>query len=129
MRRKALPRFALIALACAMLASLTWILQRHGQQSESFPNYSSFRTLPEGATATDLVLTVTQMLRQKKVVGKFVEFHGPGIAALTLPDRATVANMDPESGAAIGVLHVMDGALANTKHTEPPREPTTTAAA
>src|SRR5207249_6066274 len=49
--------------------------------------------LREGATATDLVLTVTQMLRQKGVVGKFVEFYGPGLADLTLADRATIANM------------------------------------
>jgi len=55
--------------------------------------------LPAGATATDLVLTVTQMLRKKGVVDKFVEFTGSGIAALSLPDRATIANMAPEYGA------------------------------
>ncbi|MGC2727237.1 MAG: aconitase family protein, partial [Candidatus Acidiferrales bacterium] len=55
--------------------------------------------LPEGATATDLVLTVTQMLRKKGVVGKFVEFYGTGLSSLTLPDRATIANMAPEYGA------------------------------
>ena len=55
--------------------------------------------LPEGATATDLVLTVTQMLRKKGVVGKFVEFFGPGLAELPLADRATIANMAPEYGA------------------------------
>src|SRR6202158_1248460 len=54
--------------------------------------------LPEGATATDLVLTVTQMLRKKGVVGKFVEFYGTGLSSLTLPDRATIANMAPEYG-------------------------------
>jgi aconitate hydratase len=59
-------------------------------------------TLREGATATDLVLTVTQMLRQKGVVGKFVEFHGPGLDQLSLPDRATIANMSPEYGATCG---------------------------
>jgi aconitate hydratase len=56
-------------------------------------------TLPEGATATDLVLTVTQMLRKRGVVGKFVEFTGPGLSRLPLPDRATIANMSPEFGA------------------------------
>ncbi len=55
--------------------------------------------LPEGATATDLVLTVTQMLRQKGVVGKFVEFYGAGLAGLPLADRATISNMSPEQGA------------------------------
>jgi aconitate hydratase len=62
--------------------------------------------LREGATATDLVLTVTQMLRKKGVVGKFVEFHGPGVAALTLADRATIANMAPEYGATIGFFPI-----------------------
>jgi aconitate hydratase len=55
--------------------------------------------LPEGATATDLVLTVTQMLREKGVVGKFVEFYGSGLAGLPLADRATISNMSPEQGA------------------------------
>ena len=55
--------------------------------------------LPEGCTATDLVLTITQMLRKKGVVGKFVEFYGTGLSALSLADRATVANMAPEYGA------------------------------
>ena len=62
--------------------------------------------LPEGATATDLVLTVTQMLRKKGVVGKFVEFYGPGLAALPLTDRATIANMAPEYGATMGFFPV-----------------------
>ncbi len=62
--------------------------------------------LPEGATATDLVLTVTQMLRAHGVVGKFVEFFGPGIADMALPDRATVANMAPEYGATMGFFPV-----------------------
>src|SRR5262249_50811505 len=60
----------------------------------------------EGATATDLVLTVTQMLRQKGVVGKFVEFYGPGLAELALADRATIANMAPEYGATCGIFPV-----------------------
>jgi aconitate hydratase len=62
--------------------------------------------LNEGCTATDLVLTVTQMLRQKGVVGKFVEFYGAGLSALSLPDRATVANMAPEYGATMGFFPV-----------------------
>src|SRR3984885_959690 len=62
--------------------------------------------LPEGATATDLVLTVTQMLRKKGVVGKFVEFHGPGVSALSLADRATIGNMAPEYGATIGFFPI-----------------------
>jgi aconitate hydratase len=62
--------------------------------------------LPEGATATDLVLTVTQMLRQHKVVGKFVEFFGPGLDQLPLADRATIANMAPEYGATMGFFPV-----------------------
>ncbi len=64
--------------------------------------------LPEGATATDLVLTVTQMLRKKGVVNKFVEFYGEGISALSLPDRATIANMAPEYGATMGFFPVDD---------------------
>ena len=64
--------------------------------------FKLYGELPEGATATDLVLTVTQMLREKGVVGKFVEFFGPGLSKLTLPDRATIANMSPEYGATMG---------------------------
>jgi aconitate hydratase len=60
--------------------------------------------LAEGATATDLVLTVTEMLRQKGVVGKFVEFHGPGVATMPVADRATVGNMAPEYGATCGIF-------------------------
>src|SRR5687767_1034122 len=59
--------------------------------------------LSEGATATDLVLTVTQMLRERGVVGKFVEFFGPGLPCLTIADRATIANMAPEYGATCGI--------------------------
>ena len=62
--------------------------------------------LPEGSTATDLVLTVTQMLRKKGVVGKFVEFFGSGVAALPLADRATIGNMAPEYGATIGFFPI-----------------------
>ena len=67
--------------------------------------------LPEGATATDLVLTVTQMLRAKKVVGKFVEFYGAGLADMALADRATIANMAPEYGATCGFFPVDDVTL------------------
>src|SRR5690606_22173110 len=62
--------------------------------------------LPEGATATDMVLTVTQMLRKKGVVGKFVEFYGPGLDGLTLEDQATIANMAPEYGATCGFFPI-----------------------
>ncbi|MEM9290938.1 MAG: aconitate hydratase AcnA [Acidobacteriota bacterium] len=62
--------------------------------------------LPEGATATDLVLMVTERLRQKGVVGKFVEFYGPGLANLRLADRATIANMAPEYGATCGIFPI-----------------------
>jgi aconitate hydratase len=64
--------------------------------------------LKEGVTATDLVLTITEMLRKEKVVGKFVEFFGEGTSSLTLPDRATVANMAPEYGATMGFFPVDD---------------------
>ncbi|KAA0676807.1 aconitate hydratase AcnA [Roseomonas genomospecies 6] len=62
--------------------------------------------LKEGTTATDLVLTVTQMLRKKGVVGKFVEFYGPGLDHLTLADRATIGNMAPEYGATCGIFPI-----------------------
>src|SRR6201989_1878363 len=62
--------------------------------------------LPEGSTATDLVLTITEMLRQHGVVGKFVEFYGPGVSALPLANRATIGNMSPEFGATIAVFPV-----------------------
>ena len=67
--------------------------------------------LPAGATATDLVLTCTEMLRKKKVVGKFVEFYGPGLSSLALADRATIANMAPEYGATMGFFPVDDETL------------------
>src|SRR5262249_26935898 len=62
--------------------------------------------LRDGVTATDLVLTVTQMLRKRGVVDKFVEFYGPGLSAMSLPDRATIANMSPEYGATMGFFPV-----------------------
>jgi aconitate hydratase len=64
--------------------------------------------LQEGATATDLVLTVTELLRKTKVVGKFVEFFGPGVSDLPIPDRATISNMAPEYGATVGLFPVDD---------------------
>lgn len=67
--------------------------------------------LQEGITATDLVLTVTQMLRAKGVVGRFVEFFGPGLASMTLADRATIANMAPEYGATCGFFGIDDKTL------------------
>ena len=67
--------------------------------------------LPEGATSTDLVLTVTQMLRKKGVVEKFVEFYGSGLSALSVADRATIGNMSPEYGATIGFFPVDDETL------------------
>jgi aconitate hydratase len=63
-------------------------------------------SLPEGATATDLVLTITEMLRQHGVVGKFVEFHGEGVAAVPLANRATIGNMSPEYGSTIAVFPI-----------------------
>jgi aconitate hydratase len=73
--------------------------------------------LREGITATDLVLTVTELLRKHKVVGKFVEFFGAGTAALTLPDRATLANMAPEYGATMGFFPVDDVTLDYLRNT------------
>jgi aconitate hydratase len=73
--------------------------------------------LPEGATATDLVLRVTEMLRKKGVVGKFVEFYGPGIASLSLADRATIGNMSPEYGATCAIFPVDDETIEYLRFT------------
>jgi aconitate hydratase A / 2-methylisocitrate dehydratase len=78
--------------------------------------------LPEGATATDLVLTVTEMLRRKGVVGKFVEFYGSGLSNLSVPDRATIANMAPEYGATMGFFPVDAETLAYLQFTARPHE-------
>ncbi|MBL8676804.1 MAG: aconitate hydratase AcnA, partial [Alphaproteobacteria bacterium] len=78
------------------------------------PDVVGFRLegqLKEGTTATDLVLTVTQMLREKGVVGKFVEFYGPGLKHLTIADRATIGNMSPEYGATCGIFPVDEETL------------------
>jgi aconitate hydratase len=73
--------------------------------------------LPEGATATDLVLTVTELLRRKGVVGKFVEFYGPGLGSLALADRATIGNMSPEYGATCAIFPVDDVTLQYLRFT------------
>ena len=78
--------------------------------------------LPEGATATDLVLTVTQMLRAKGVVGKFVEFYGEGLANMPLADRATIGNMSPEYGATCGIFPVDAETLRYLEFTGRPPE-------
>ncbi len=78
--------------------------------------------LREGTTATDLVLTVTEMLRKKGVVGKFVEFYGPGLHTLTIADRATIANMSPEYGATCGIFPVDDQTLQYLRFTGRPAE-------
>src|SRR5256885_268379 len=78
--------------------------------------------LAEGATATDLVLTVTELRRKKGVVGKFVEFYGPGIATLPLADRATIGNMAPEYGATVGIFPVDQETLRYLEFTGRPKE-------
>ncbi|MEN3749390.1 aconitate hydratase AcnA [Sphingomonas sp. HF-S3] len=78
--------------------------------------------LKEGITATDLVLTVTQLLRAKGVVGRFVEFYGPGLASMSLADRATIANMAPEYGATCGFFPIDDRTLEYMRLTGRPDE-------
>ncbi|MBN1992802.1 MAG: aconitate hydratase AcnA [Anaerolineae bacterium] len=78
--------------------------------------------LREGVTATDLTLTVVQLLRQKGVVGKFVEFYGPGLSQMTLPDRATIANMAPEYGATMGFFPTDAESLNYLRRTGRPPE-------
>ncbi len=88
------------------------------------PDVIGFRfagELSEGATATDLVLTVTQILRHKGVVGKFVEYFGPGLSSLSLEDRATISNMSPEYGATIGYFPVDARTLESPQHRPPGR--------
>jgi aconitate hydratase len=89
------------------------------------PQVVGFRltgALPEGATATDLVLRVTEMLRKRGVVGKFVEFYGPGLRSLPLADRATIANMAPEYGATCGIFPVDRVAIDYLRFTGRPAE-------
>ena len=84
------------------------------------PEVVGFRltgSLKEGATATDLVLTVTQMIRERGVVGKFVEFSGSGLSSLSLPDRATIANMCPEYGATVGFFPTDEETIAYLRGT------------
>ena len=92
-----------------------------GQPSSMLiPDVVGFRLhgkLREGCTATDLVLTVTEMLRKKGVVGKFVEFCGTGLSSLSVPDRATIANMAPEYGATMGFFPVDEETLAYLQFT------------
>ena len=78
--------------------------------------------LPAGTTATDLVLTITEILRKKKVVGKFVEYFGPGVNALGLADRATIANMSPEYGATMGFFPVDEETLNYLRLSHRPAE-------
>ncbi len=78
--------------------------------------------LRAGATATDLVLTVTEMLRKKGVVGKFVEFYGAGLSSLSLPDRATISNMAPEYGATVGYFPVDEETLRYLRNSGRPEE-------
>lgn len=84
--------------------------------------FKLYGKLSEGVTATDLTLTVTQMLREKGVVEKFVEFYGPGLDSMTLPDRATIANMAPEYGATIGFFPVDEETLHYLRLTGRPVE-------
>lgn len=84
--------------------------------------FKLYGKMREGVTATDLTLTVTQMLRKKGVVEKFVEFYGPGLASMSLPDRATIANMAPEYGATIGFFPVDDETLRYMRLTGRPAE-------
>jgi aconitate hydratase len=97
-----------------------------GQPSSMLiPEVVGFRLrgrLGAGATATDLVLTVTEMLRKKGVVGKFVEFYGSGLSSLSVPDRATIANMAPEYGATMGFFPVDTETLAYLQFTARPHE-------
>jgi aconitate hydratase len=78
--------------------------------------------LPEGATATDLVLTVTELLRRKGVVGKFVEFYGPGVSALPLADRATIGNMSPEFGSTCAIFPIDRETLRYLEFSGRPKE-------
>jgi aconitate hydratase len=84
--------------------------------------FKLYGKLREGVTATDLVLTVTQMLRQKGVVDKFVEFFGPGLDSMSLPDRATIGNMAPEYGATVGYFPVDSETLRYMRLTGRPDE-------
>jgi aconitate hydratase len=79
--------------------------------------FKLYGELPEGTTATDLVLTVVQMLREKGVVGKFVEYYGDGLSSMSVPDRATISNMAPEYGATIGYFPIDERTLEYMRFT------------
>src|SRR5690606_12555432 len=78
--------------------------------------------LPEGATATDLVLTITELLRRQGVVGKFVELYGPGVSAVPVENRATIGNMSPEYGSTITVSPIDTRTLEYLRFTGRPAE-------
>ncbi|MER7559556.1 aconitate hydratase AcnA [Nocardioides sp. NPDC126508] len=93
--------------------------------SMRLPRVVGFRLhgdLPEGATATDLVLTITETLRRHGVVGKFVEFYGPGVSATTLPDRLTIANMSPEFGSTCAYFPIDEETVRYLRFTGRPEE-------
>src|SRR6266511_1998270 len=97
------------------------VLKPKPRCSASRSRCSSHRS-SDSASAADLVLTVTRMLRAKGVVGKFVEFFGPGVSTLPLADRATIGNMAPEYGATIGIFPVDQETLRYLEFTGRPRE-------
>ncbi len=80
------------------------------------------RLRPGGVTATDLVLTLTELLRKHNVVGKFVEFYGPGVSSLSLPDRATLSNMCPEYGATLALFPVDEETISYLRMAGRPEE-------
>jgi aconitate hydratase len=84
--------------------------------------FKLFGELPEGATATDLVLTITEMLRKHGVVGKFVEFYGPGVSAVPLANRATIGNMSPEYGSTVAIFPIDEETVTYLKMTGRPAE-------
>src|SRR5690625_2331242 len=87
-------------------ASAVMLIQPRSMFTSLFASVRLTGRLPEGSTAPDLALTITEMLRRRGVVDKFVEFFGPGLSAMTVPDRATIANMAPEYGATMGFFPV-----------------------
>jgi aconitate hydratase len=84
--------------------------------------FKLFGEMPDGATATDLVLTITEMLRERGVVGKFVEFYGPGVGAVPLANRATIGNMSPEYGSTCAIFPIDDETLKYLRFTGRPEE-------
>jgi aconitate hydratase A / 2-methylisocitrate dehydratase len=84
--------------------------------------FKLYGEMPEGATATDLVLTITEMLRKHGVVGKFVEFYGPGVSAVPLANRATIGNMSPEYGSTVAIFPIDDETVRYLQMTGRPAE-------